>query len=379
MSNNQLIQASLKDVIPTYSGDFPPQLLTYVNSLYQLSLLKMPRLPNLAEVARYHLCAYLAVERCQEHLELPNPLQQKIPVQPKLVERLLDDLQEKLVSSPSSSPRKRVLTPTSSPSKKQNVPKLSSPLKKQRLAAEESDENASLPVQSKPTDEDSPFVLKAAVESPFMTKLTNAADSTPQAPSSPLKTPRKSIKSTVSTPNSPRYLRHLTIADFISFANNFYIPATVTPQIVECFMLQKHKFTKKNEWLLACGLIYAAYTRINHRLIESTIGKRTELQDQLFQYQKGGLMKWNMVTWLSIIEESVKAEPWIVDLEMKFVHNNWTAEDTTKEKEIVAKLGRGYELLLTFGSMINPSTMFDKESQQLYYDTWTERLLEEVD
>lgn len=371
MSKIQLVQ-SLKDVIPTHTGDFPPQLVSYVDSLYQMSLQKMPKLPNLAEVARFHLCAYLAVERCQERLDLPTPLLQKIPVHPKMVEKLLDDLLENVVHSPS--PKKRVRTPTSSPMKRQNAPKVGSPLKRLRLAGGETPEK-----KTGPRDDASPFVTKSTVESPFMAKLTDAASLSATILKSPVKTPRKPTKSAASTPNSPRYLRHLTIADFISFANNFYIPASVTPALVECFMLQKHKFVKKNEWLLACGLIYAAYIRINHRLIDSTIGKKTELQDQLFQYQKGGLMKWNMVTWLSIIEESVKAEPWLIDLEIKYVHNNWSAEDTTKEKEIVAKLGRGYELLLTFGSMINPSTMFDKDTQQTYYETWTKRLLEQID
>lgn len=362
MSKQQLVQ-SLKDVIPTYSGAFPPQLLSYVDYIYQLSLQKIPVLPNRGEVARYHLCAYIGAERCRDRFNLPVPLQQKIPVQPKVASKLLDDITENVVlKSPSSSPRKR--PHPSTPSRHESVPKIGSPLKNLLVAGEKTSE--------------SPFLSKSAVESPFMAKLASTEAKTPSQ--SPVKTPRKLQKSSVpSTPNSPRYLRHLSIADMISFANNFYIPASVTPHIVECFVAEKHKFTKKNEWLLACGLIYAAYTRINHRLIANTIGKKAELQDQLFQYQKGGLMKRNMVTWLHIIEESVKADEWVVDLELKYVHNNWSVEDTTAEKEIEAKLGRGSELLMAFGSMVNASTMFDKESQQIYYDTWTTRLLQQLE
>lgn len=379
MSKPQLVQ-SLKDTIPTFSGNYPPELLSYVDSLYLLSHQQIPVLPNRGEIARYHLCAYLGVERCQERLNLPSPLSQKIPLQPKIVEKLLQDLRMLLVKSPASSPRKRLHTPNSSPSKRQNAPLVGSPLKRLRVAGDPANGTGSLPVDAaklediKPGSEESPFLGKSAVQSPFVTKLANSMD----APKTPTRSPRKNKTSANSTPNSPRYVRQLTIADFISFANNFYIPASVTPHVLEFFMSQRHKFTKKNEWFLACGLIYAAYMRINDRIMVSAV-KKTELQDQLFQYQKGGLGKQNMVMWLNIIEESVKTEPWILDLELKYVHNNWTPEDTTREKEIVAKLGSGYELLLDFGSMIGPSNMFDKESQRKYFDTWTKRLLKEVE
>lgn len=376
MSKHQLVQ-SLKDTLPTFSGDFPPQLLSYVDSLYLLSHQQLPVLPNRGEVARYHLCAYLGVERCQERLKLPIPLAQKIPLQPKIAEKLLQDLRLLVVKSPASSPRKRVQTPTSSPSKRQNAPIVGSPLKRLRVAEDLGSDtlpagNGKLTVKAE--NEESPFLSKSGVESPFMTKLTNSMD----APKTPTRSPKKSKLSAASTPNSPRYIRQLSIADFISFANNFYIPATVTPHILEFFMSQRYKFAKKNEWFLACGLIYAAYIRINDRIMVSAV-KKTELQDQLFQYQKGGLGKQNMVMWLNIIEESVKTEAWIMDLELKYVHNNWTPEDTTREKEIEAKLGRGYELLLDFGSMISPSHMFNKASQKKYYEVWTKRLLEELD
>lgn len=380
MSKLQLLQ-SLRDVLPTHSGDFPPQLVSYVDSLYLLSTQKIPVLPLRADVARYHLCAYLGVERCQEKLKLPHPLLQKIPAQPKVVERLLEDLRENVVSgnSPTSTPRKRPISPSKLPAKRHNVPKISSPLKKLQSLADSSPKAADFAMESpfnpKSTsltaEEDTPIKNKTAQESPF------------QSSKSPVKTPKKSpLKRTLSataSPGSPRYVRHLTIADFISFANNFYIPSSVTPQMVESFMAEKHKFTKKNEWLLACGLVHAAYIRINDKLIQNTIGKKTELQDQLFQYQKGGLMKSNMVMWINIIEETVKVEPWMVDLEVKYVHNNWSQEDNSQVRELHAKLGRGWDLLQGFGSMINPLVMFDKKSQLDYFSTWTNKLRAKVE
>lgn len=348
MSKVQLTQ-SLRDILPTFSGDYPPQLVAYIDSLYQLSLQNFPVLPNKADVARYHLCAYLAVQRCQSRYALPEPLVQRIPLQPKYVNKLLADIEEKVVSaaSPPTTPRKRKMA--SLPAK--HAPGVGLPLKKLQKAD----------FDTSPTelrDQASPFNIKSSPAKPV--------------------TPRKPKLSAPATPSSPRYIRHLTLADFVSFANNFYIPAGVTPHIVETFMAEKYKFAKKNEWLLACGLVHAAYVRINHKLLNSTIGKKSELQDQLFQYQKGGLMKANMVMWLNIVEEAVKSEPWIVDLELKYVHNVWSAEDTSKEREIVAKLGRGYDLLLAFGDMECPSVMFDKPSQAEYYATWTARVREKL-
>lgn len=414
MNKHQLTQ-SLKDILPTYAGEYPPQLVSYIDSLYLLSLQKLPVLPNKADVARFHLCAYLAVERCQDRFNLPDPLLQRIPVQPRLVEKLLDDLLDKVMggtASPHPTPTKRPHLPRSLPSKRANVPKVSSPLKRLQSLAPEGLKSldptdlrnaaspfnplgeSSLNAKSVP---DSPNKVQANKESENWSPLKESPSKGPlkgtplkgsPLKGSPSKSPFKgsaggrtpnSPSKGIASPGGPRYVRHLTIADFISFANNFYIPASVTPQMIECFVAQQHKFTKKNEWLLACGLIYAAYVRINDKIIQNTIGKKTELQDQLFQYQKGGLMKWNMVMWLNVIEESVRGEPWLVDLELKYMHNDWSTEDTSREREFQAKLGRGWELYDTVGSMINLSVMYNNLSQETYYRTWTARLKEKLE
>lgn len=375
MSKLQLVE-SLKDVLPNFTGDYPPTLLSYVDSIYQLSLQRMPSLPNRADVARYHLCAYLAVDRYQQRFLLPPPVAERIPVQPKHLPRLLEDLQQRVLgdySTPVSTPRKRPsldLLPA-----KQFTPRVGSPLKKMRTLQSEGQPAFSAESPFNPGGKDSNLLLRD-VDSPFNTKVGASPTKSPR------KTPQSSkispLKSTLSSPTTPRYLRQLSIPDFISFANNFYIPAKVTPHLLETFTTEKFKFVKKNEWLLACGIIHAAYIRINDRLLQSTIGKKTELQDQLFQYQKGGLMKSNMIMWINIIEESLKGLPWVVDLELKYVHNNWTTEDTTQEREILAKLGRGWELMLSIGSMITPSEMFDKSSQKVYFKTWTDRVHAEL-
>lgn len=382
--NRLLLSQSLKDLLPTFSGEYPPQLVAYTDSLYQLSLLKIPSLPHKADVARHHLCAFLAIEKYKDRLNLPSPLMQKIPLQPRLVEKVLNDLEQKVVvgcNSPVTTPTK----PNLLPSKRTFTPGTGSPLKKlQKLTSDDSSEGSIIksPLSSKQTnlrDEDSPFNVKSN-KSPVKTPKSSPRKSL--ADRSSWKTPTKSspLKSSESASSiyGPRYYRHISVADFISFANNFYIPASVTPQILETFLREQHKFLKRNDWVLACGLIHAAYIRINHRILLTTLGRKTELQDQLFQYQKGGLMKASLVNWLNIVEESVKSEPWAIDLELKYVHNDWSTEDTSQEREVQAKLGKGWEIFLEFGSMINPSVMFDKPSQVEYYKIWTERVYEKL-
>lgn len=394
--NRLQLNQSLRDLLPTYSGEYPAQLVAYTDSLYQLSLLKIPSLPHKADVARHHLCAFLAIEKYKDRFSLPSPLLQKIPLQPRLVEKVLSDLEQKVVVgcvSPASTPTKpknpfNSTTPNLLPSKTSYAPGTSSPLKKIQKLASDTSPNASLLSNQVNSlrDHESPFNVKrnrpTSTDKAVLTSARGTPESSPRktaAGRNPSKTPKGSpSKADAFSAARLRYLRHITVADFISFANTFYIPASVTPQILETFTREQHKFLKRNDWLLACGLIHSAYIRINHRLLENTLGKKAELQDQLFQYQKGGLMKANMVNWLNIVEESVKNESWAIDLERKFVRNDWSIEDTSQEQEIKAKLGDGWVIFLAFGLMITPSVMFDKPSQVEYYQVWTSRVYEKM-
>lgn len=353
------VRQSIQDVLPT-ATELPSKLVSFTESLYSMSVQKQP-LPPRAEIARYHICAYLAAEKYHDQLQLPEPSTTKIPLQPKVVFKILDDFRVNLlngVRSPSTTPKK-TRTPQSSPSKTQlsptkHQPRISSPLK--RLQELQDEEPAPKRAKSPLKDAESPF--------------------NPKVPSTPKKSPTKSSPSKTRTPAStPRYQRQLTIADFISFANNFYIPASITAQMVVTYLEQRHKFTKKSEWLLACGMVHLAYCRINHRLLLSTMGAKSDLQDQLFQYQKGGLMKWNVVLWLNIIENSIKNEPWILELEKKYVDGTWTLDLDPRPREVIAKLGKGWDLPERLGSMVNASTMFESPSQNKYHETWTRRAL----
>ena len=111
MSSSQARKA-LQDVIPNYLGEFTPKLLDYINSLYQLSLRKQAILPNKSEIARFHLCAVVIVEKYKQSFELPTPDVSRIPTQPKVAAaKLLDTFRELIeqisaASTPVSSPKR---------------------------------------------------------------------------------------------------------------------------------------------------------------------------------------------------------------------------------------------------------------------------------
>ncbi|KAK6456188.1 origin recognition complex, subunit 6 [Scheffersomyces xylosifermentans] len=380
MSSNQ--QNTLKDIIPTHVGAYPPQLLSFVDSLYQLSLQKKPTLPNRANVARYHICAYLAVEKYQNILSLPEPETRKIPLQPKVVVKIIDDFRENLVNqiqSPSSTP-KSTRTPTKELESAYSTP-FSSPTKLRNNA---SPSKVQRPVNGSPLKRLQG--LKDDVRTPKKRKTLNG--------SSPMKSndlrdeespfnPKPSSKSATESPKTPtiyKYDRkHVSIVDFITFANNFYIPSDITPKMIETFLVHKHKFIKKSEWLLACGMINAAYIRINHKLLTAKIGARQEVNNQLFQYQKGGLMKWNMQLFCDIVEDWIKDEPWILEIERKYMYGKQTMQEMQTIKEKDARIGPGWTLIEKFGSMIHGDVLYESQNQIEYYDTWKQRVLAKLE
>lgn len=368
MSNSQLKQ-SLRDIIPTLEGIFPTEVISCADTLYLLSLQQKPVLANRAEIGRYHICAYLAAEKYQEALGLPEPSLTKIPLQPKVATKLLDDFRENLLfqirsatSTPRSSPRKAkstYSTPISTPTRVRdsqattNTPKISSPLKRLQELRD------STPKRQKPSefkDVESPFNPKATSQSP-----SQSAQSLPSKKPVLYKYDRK----------------HVTIVDFISFANNFFVPSTITPRMVETFLVHRHKFAKKSEWLLACGMVHAAYTRINHTLLLK-MGAKLQLNNQLFQYQKGGLMKKNMQLWNDIVDDWIKQEPWILDLEQQYMYQNLSKEESKLSQEKEARIGPGWELMADFGAMITGDILYDSNHQNDYYDTWTGRVLSQL-
>lgn len=431
---------AVKDIIPTYHENVPVKLLSHIESLYLLSLREKPNLGR-AEIARFHVCTYLAVERFQNHFDLPEPETRRIPLPPKASAKLIDEFRDNLViksasNTPNSSPSKsQYSTPKSSPFKTRlnsplknltTSPKISSPLKKLQNLQNSSDNDTKrrLPnlrdspskrfrINSSPTprlqdsppkrprlyDVESPFNPKSKIVEPVMNfdnnnnydnnnnnnnnKNNNKDDDDDEEDDDD---DEKSLKcdddkekfTPKSSPTKYVYDRkHVTIIDLIHCINYFRIPNMFTPAIIQCFLQHKYKFKKKSEWLLACGLINSAYIRIHHKLLSSKIGLESEFIDLLFNYQRGGLTKWNLQLWCKIVEDWIKDENWILDIEQHYMYGTksfYKQEDQQNH----AKIGGDWSLLQTFGSMITGDVLMDTKCQDIYYDTWSKTALKQI-
>lgn len=376
---------ALTDVVPGHQGLFPAVVVKFTDALYNLSVQKKPVLPQNSEVARQHICAYLAAEKYHERLDMATPSLNMIPVPPKVATRVIDEFRNSLMgelstpsSSPASTPRgKRTInagsggfrspvtpsgastSPSGSPRRAMSAtPHRSSPLKRLR-ESQNDDEISPKRTQKNLRDVDSPFnpktkdaaLLERELESPTPPILDDAA----------YKAQYRSEK------------RQLSLGEFVSMCNHFYIPADITAQMLQTFVAQRHRFAKKSEWLLACGMVHAAYVRINHRLLRLKMGARSLFQNQLLQYQVGGLARWNMLLWCNIVDNTLKDEPWISTIENTYVYNNSTTEKVLRLRELEAKSGPKAHLMARFGAMIGAGDMSHLPQQDEYYNRWTAR------
>ncbi|KAI3403197.2 hypothetical protein KGF56_003994 [Candida oxycetoniae] len=372
MSSSQINQA-LKEIIPSYNGENRSKLINYVDSLYHLSLRKQSGLPNNSGIGRYHLCTYVIAEKYQNLFDLPTPDKSRIPIQPQLVDKLIDDFRDfvnqlSAASTPNSSPQKRkriASTPNSSPQKRkrtasssqttpvsgsfmgslnEKIKQSGSPLKKLRQAADttSSNSNNDNDIENDIDNEDK--------NSPFIEK--------PKTPSK-----RK-------TRHDPKVV---SIPEFITFCNTFFIPAKYSSQMIRTFFLHKHKFAKKTDWPLACGIIYAAYIRINSQLLSKTIGAKSEFMALMLQYQRGGLSKSTLQSWCTLVGDWIKDEPWIQAIEKQYVAGNEIREEDRMQNEYRGRVGEGWALLERFGAMIHGEHLYESNNQIKYYNTWSKR------
>ncbi|EMG46772.1 hypothetical protein G210_2971 [Candida maltosa Xu316] len=351
MSSQQAKQA-LRDVSSNYSGEHAPKLLNYITSLYQLSLRKQSVLPNKSEIARFHLCAYVVVEKYQTSFDLPPPNMSSIPIQPKMATKLLDDFREFInqvsaASTPVSSPQKKKQSASpQTPTKVKSTATNGSPLKRLRAEMSEDEEAA------KTTD----IVADGDVKSPF-------------------NVPKRAKKTPSMTKDYWHDKKHVSIRDFIIFCNTFHIPSNITTKMVTTYLIHQHKFLKKSEWSLACGMIHAAYIRINHKLLSQQVGAKSEFMDLLLQYQKGGLSKWSLQSWCGIVADWIQDEPWIQEIEKHYMYESENVEQMKHTLERRAKIGEGWDLMEQFGAMIHGEHLTHSNRQKDYYDTWTKEAL----
>ncbi|CAL1207522.1 unnamed protein product [Candida parapsilosis] len=350
MASNQINQ-SIKDIIPSYSGENRRKLSTYIDSLYNISLRKSGSLPNNAEIGRYHLCTFVIAEKFQTIFNLPTPDVTKIPIKPQVVMRLLDDFRELVnqmsaASTPTSSPRKRQSTPLKNSAPNNPEKQSGSPLKK----------------------------LKAAAVAGDLEE--NNDDDKPSSP--PGKKTKSSFVNKTNTPTRGNYkytFKLVSLSEFITFCNTFYIPSKYTVQMLSTFYSHKHKFAKKSDWSLACGIVYTAYIRINHRLLHDKIGAKAEFMNLLLQYQKGALSKASLQSWCTLIEEWIREEPWVQDIEKQYMYGNEALMEKTLNDEYIGMIGEGWDLMERFGAMIHGEVLYQSDTQNKYFATWSKKIV----
>lgn len=372
------VKSAIKDVAPGIGEQLPPSLVSYCERLYGKSLAKP--LNKASESARYHLCAYLSVEKYASSYNLPSPQFQRIPLHPKICLRLIDEFRDyieqvksatstpkkprlplKPVNAPDSNPAQpppkldfitngspflessNSMTPTPHSGKrlynKDATPVRSSPLKKMRIAAKDT---ASTTPEKEGTEE--------THESPFLT------------PNS------KAIKPYSLTESS------ISIPELIQLSNTFFIPGYITVHIIQEFINQRHKFVKRSDWFLAFGLIYVAYIRINHKLVKDKPDYATTLIQQFHRLRKQ-LRKNSIEYWCSVINEGVSNSPWIIDIEHTFMIG--ITKDQHKQ-ELEYKLGPNHKKFEITGMMLNSYTDLLSPSQESYYNTWSSRVLQQL-
>lgn len=89
-------------------------------------------------------------------------------------------------------------------------------------------------------------------------------------------------------------------------------------------------------------------------------------------------MKKNMQLWNDIVDDWIKQEPWILDLEQQYMYQNVSKEESKLSQEKEARIGPGWELMADFGAMITGDILYDSNHQNDYYDTWTGRVLSQL-
>ncbi|CAH6720396.1 hypothetical protein CLIB1444_03S10968 [[Candida] jaroonii] len=343
------IKSAINDIAPGIEPSTLPQLTSFCERLYNISKGKSL---NKNEIVRYHICAYLTIEKYLHSLNLPDPQINKIPLPSKTTIKLINEfrgyLNEISGSSSPRSPLSLVSTPLSQRRTNKTTittPSRSSPLKKlQALAAEsESDANEEI-------DEDNPFLTKK---------------SSPKK--SPTKSPRKPVRYNVENINIPQ---------LIQLCENFYIPASTTKHIIQCFINKRHKFSKKSDWYLACALVYAAYIRINDKLVKEKIKFNETVINQLMRHQLAHLKKPNLVYWVNVLNNDIKDEPWIIELDKKYIYGIKAINQ--HDMELVAKLGNDYELYDSLGCMKNPHNDYLSKTHNQYFENWSYNILNQL-
>ncbi|CCH40950.1 Origin recognition complex subunit 6 [Wickerhamomyces ciferrii] len=368
--SSPFVIAAIRDVAPTLSEPYPQELRRLIDSLYDYSKFKISLSQN-EEIARYHICAILAIERLKPQFNFQDPVLDKAPVPTKMVAQLLNIFQNhfQVKSSkptPVSTPKKKiddkklkVPTPSPSPSKRKPGRPPGSPNKltlRQKLEKASGDKSTS---SSNSTPQNSP--KKQIISDEFLQKTPKK--NTQSQPNTPTKSILKfngNKTGPTSNYSSPtKYMKLLSASEITALCNKFQLDTDVTQNIIETFKQYCRKVS--NEWILLCGLIINCYFVIHHKVINEQLGSKTSTIKAMFSLQNGGLMLEQVNTSVNIAHNLIAYNKWFKQLKIK--------HGVSLESQSIAS---------TTGNMISPEVQFHSAQKQKAYHDWLQKIKTEL-
>lgn len=340
--SSPFILTALRDVAPTLSEPYPQELKRLIDNLYNSSKHKIQLKQN-EEIARYHICAIIAVNKLKQELGLLDPLLDKSPVPTRTALQLLHLFETSLQIKGSKS------TPVSTPQKKRALEVEVTPSSTKRRGRPPSAKKLplterleALSSQTSKTPETSPIKSKTAA----FFKTSNGSPSV----KSPTKYPGSS---TYSSPS--KHMQLLSASEITGLCNKFQLETSIIENILETFKQYCSKVS--NEWVLLCGLIINCYFVINHKVISENVGSKTNVIKTMFSLQNGGLMLDEVNKSITIVQNLITHNKWFKQLKMK--------NDLSFEEQTIAS---------TSGNMIPKSSQFRSNRLQKDYKEWVETI-----
>ncbi|CCF58668.1 hypothetical protein KAFR_0F00710 [Kazachstania africana CBS 2517] len=407
MSSKQL-QRSILDVLALETNDdqewtkgYLKKLLSTTSVLYNTSANKV-MLKNDEEVARAHICSYIACERLAEkHVPDLQFYMDRIPLEPKKIRNLIQVFKQNLLQmSPvknlswTPSPKKQTISPLKghdsfssrdpnelrnelfSPLKNKSLSpsKLKTPLPsvqlfersesesptktRRRLVFEKDDDNE---------EEDASAVVQSS-QSPKKTVISessvdNQADEVLEDEVEPLHAKKRKVVSgsNVSKARGSFLLRKyykVTPQEVISLCNDFQIPKDVAYNILHEYL--SHVNFLVCPWQLVCGLV------LNCIFIVFNERRRKDPRIDLWIMQKmAGQMHCgeieDLTKCVNIVKEFLVGQAWFKELQIK--HNFFD--------------GKNYDEIIStkLGSMLQPNNILVSDEQ---FDNWKQRVEQDL-
>ncbi|GMM29270.1 hypothetical protein DAMA08_019860 [Martiniozyma asiatica (nom. inval.)] len=344
------ITSAFKDFLPNEepSRDF----VSYCLSLYSSSKLTVPL--SSFELARVHLCVYLAIKQSQNYTD---PGVSKIPVPKSKLKGVLADFEKAL--NPSTPSHRRTyevfggLATPQSQGKNGNATMVT-PTKSvvkslhNKLVAESNFSGTHEIPESFSTPPSTP--VKRARGRP-----KKNATSSVDTQKTPFSTPQKRTNTAPSTPRKKRQL--ITTPDLVSLCNAFYIPEHMTSHIFRTYKKYRHAanitaqahlssinaehssdvhtlsngYIKSGShvWGLLIGLVGMVYRKLNASELETRLGLWKKVITNLHRLQRGGLSIEEVEEWVNICETRWGNVKWARESEYEHTQvNTQTSEDS---------------------------------------------------